>query len=210
MVKEQGVSYPEAARRLFGGQGSLGNGAAMRIAPVGLLYHDHPDLYRLAGASAEVTHAHPVGMDGAAIQAAAVARALKMDPGEAFPVADFLQGLLGLTRTPEIRSKIEAIEQLIRKGASPEDAAEGLGRTVAVHESMPFALYSFLTHPESFEECLFCAILNGGDRDTLGAMACAVSGAYLGIASLPRPWKEKLENREYIKKLALGLVELAV
>ena len=177
---------------------------------MGLLYHDHPDLYRLAGASAEVTHAHPVGMDGAAIQAAAVAQALKLDPGEEFPLADFLQGLMGLVRTPEIRSKIETIKQLIREGASHEDAADRLGRTVAVHESMPFALYSFLTHPKSFEECLFCAILNGGDRDTLGAMACAVSGAYLGIESVPRPWKEKLENREYIKKLALALAEMAL
>jgi len=37
-----------------------------------------------------------------------------------------------------------------------------------VHESLPFAIYSFLRHPQSFEACLFCAILNGGDRDTLG------------------------------------------
>lgn len=208
MVREQGISYPEAARRLFGGQGSLGNGAAMRIVPVGLLYHDHPDLYQLAGASAEVTHAHPVGMDGAAIQAAAVARALELDPGEFFPQEAFLQDLEGLARTPEIRSKMQTLERLIREGASPEEAADALGRTVAVHESMPFALYCFLTRPESFEACLFCAILNGGDRDTLGAMACAISGAYLGVGSLPRSWLEKLENRETIKNLALALAEM--
>ena len=43
---------------------------------------------------------------------------------------------------------------------------------------------------------LFCAILHGGDRDTLGAMACAVSGAYLGVEAIPQAWREKIENRQ--------------
>jgi len=79
---------------------------------------------------------------------------------------------------------------------------------VAVHESLPFALYSFLRHPKSFADCLFCAILHGGDRDTLGAMACAVSGAYVGIDSIPQSWRQKLENRSYIEDLALRLSEI--
>jgi len=74
---------------------------------------------------------------------------------------------------------------------------------------MPFALFSFLRHPTSFEDCLFCATLHGGDRDTLGAMACAISGAYLGIESIPQSWREKLENRSYIEDLALRLSEIS-
>ena len=53
-----------------------------------------------------------------------------------------------------------------------------------------------------------CAILNGGDRDTLGAMACGLSGAYLGIEAIPQAWWAKLENREYIEALALKLAEI--
>jgi poly(ADP-ribose) glycohydrolase ARH3 len=79
---------------------------------------------------------------------------------------------------------------------------------VAVDESMPFALYSFLCFPESFEACLFCAILNGGDRDTLGAMAGALSGAYLGVEAIPNIWRRKLENRERIERLASSLWEM--
>ena len=37
-------------------------------------------------------------------------------------------------------------------------------------------------------------------------MACAVSGAYLGVESIPQGWREKLENREYIEELAVRLV----
>jgi poly(ADP-ribose) glycohydrolase ARH3 len=72
---------------------------------------------------------------------------------------------------------------------------------------MPFAIYAFLNHPTSFDACLFCAILNGGDRDTLGAMAGGISGAYLGSESIPEPWKRKLENRGYIEKLGLSLAD---
>ena len=98
--------------------------------------------------------------------------------------------------------------KLITADTPPSFAAEQLGRTVAVDESLPFALYSFLCHPKSFEDCLFCATLNGGDRDTLGAMACAISGAYLSIESIPRSWRQNLENRSYIQDLALRLSDI--
>ena len=62
-------------------------------------------------------------------------------------------------------------------------------------------------NPKSFEECLNCAVLNGGDRDTMGAMACAISGAFLGIDGIPPSWIDKLENREYIEELASKLFE---
>jgi poly(ADP-ribose) glycohydrolase ARH3 len=208
LVARSGISYPEAARRLFGGSGSLGNGAAMRIVPVGLFFHNSPQLYEQACAAAEVTHAHPVGMDGAAVQALAVARAVMLDPKETFPLESFIRELIEFARTREIREKMVLVGKLMAQEAPPAEAADRLGRTVAVHESMPFAIYSFLRHPKSFEACLFCAVLHGGDRDTLGAMACAISGAYLGIDGIPSAWREKLENRAYIEDLAIGLAEI--
>jgi poly(ADP-ribose) glycohydrolase ARH3 len=127
---------------------------------------------------------------------------VKLDPGEPFPFERFFQGLMDFSRTSEIRDKMVLVRTLIAKDVPPSDAARRLGRSVAVHESMPFAIYSFLRYPQSFEGCLFCAILNGGDRDTLGAMACAVSGAYLGVEAIPPTWREKLENRKHIEDLA--------
>jgi poly(ADP-ribose) glycohydrolase ARH3 len=118
-----------------------------------------------------------------------------------------METLISFAETPEMKEKMQRIQALIDADVSPGRAIEHLGRTVAVHESMPFALYSFLRHPHSFEDCLFCSIMHGGDRDTLGAMACAISGAYLGIESIPQTWKEKLENRLYIEHLALRLLE---
>ena len=205
-VSRTGVSYLEAARGLFGGQGSLGNGAAMRIGPLGLYFHRSDHLYEEACASAEVTHAHPVGKDGSAVQALAVARAVTLDPELPLTPEGLARVLEGFARTQEVRQKMALVGSLIREDVRPAAAASVLGRGVAVHESMPFAIYSFLRHPHSFEECLFCAVLNGGDRDTLGAMACAISGAYLGAGAIPQGWARKLENRSAIERLAEELL----
>jgi len=63
----------------------------------------------------------------------------------------------------------------------------------------------YLAYDLSFEECLHCAALNGGDRDTLGAMACAISGAYLGYEAIPKSWLDKIENRECLEHVASRL-----
>jgi poly(ADP-ribose) glycohydrolase ARH3 len=207
MVEKLGIAFTDAAQMLFGGRGSFGNGAAMRVAPVGLFFHNSPDLYEMAGASAAVTHAHPLGIDGAAVQAKAVARAVKLDSSESFSQEIFIASLYDFAKTLEMKDKILEVQKLLATDASPPVAARQLGHTVAVHESLPFALFSFLRYPASFEECLSCAILHGGDRDTLGAMACAISGAYLGIGAIPESWKVKLENRSYIEDLALRTYE---
>ncbi len=209
MVEKSGISYGAAAKSLFGGQGSLGNGAAMRIVPVGLFFYDSKDIYEQACASARVTHAHPVGMDGAAVQAFAVSQAVKIDRQQEFPFETFMETLIGTAKTHEVRRKMELVRQLMAEDVQPDTAASNIGRTVAVHESMPFAIYSFLRHVLSFEDCLFCAIMNGGDRDTLGAMAGAISGAYLGINAIPQYWRQKLENLSYIKKLASVLADMS-
>ena len=45
----------------------------------------------------------------------------------------------------------------------------------------------------------------GGDTDTIAAMAGAISGAYLGIESIPGEWRAKPENKEYLDGIAQGL-----
>ena len=207
-VAASGSSYAQAARVLYGGQGSLGNGAAMRIGPLALHFFDCPELYDKAEKSARVTHAHAVGIDGAAVQARAIALALTSKSGETLNAQSFVQDLIAFARTSLIRTKLEKVLSLIKADTTPADAAADLGLSVAVHESMPFSLYCFLRCPRHFEDCLLCAILNGGDRDTMGAMAGAISGAYLGAQAIPATWLSKLENRRHIEALAQKIFEL--
>jgi poly(ADP-ribose) glycohydrolase ARH3 len=207
-VSAYGIPYAKAARRLFGGQGSYGNGAAMRITPLGLFYHHAADLYEQAERSATVTHAHPLGVDGAAVLARAIAQAIELDPDQPLPSERFIEGLVAFARTTKMRDKLEMVRSLLAQDSPARVAAPRLGQKVTAQESVPFALYAFLRHPRSFEACLFCAILNGGDRDTLGAMACAISGAYLGIGAVPSDWRARLEHRDEIEALARQLAAI--
>jgi poly(ADP-ribose) glycohydrolase ARH3 len=205
-VEKSGLTYEEAARKLFDGQGSQGNGAAMRVAPLGLFFHDAPDLYDKAATSAAITHAHPLAQDGAAVQAAAVAMALHLNPHKPFPRDAFLRRMLKLARTAEIKERLSLVRILLKGKVPGAEAARILGKSVKIHESLPFALYAFLAQPHSFENCLLGAVLSGGDRDTLGAMAGALSGSYLGVSAIAALWREKLENQGLIERLALGLL----
>lgn len=206
LVESTGMSYRDAAKTMFNGKGSFGNGAAMRVAPVGLYFHNAVDLYQKASASAEVTHAHPLAKDGAALQSLAVAQAVQSSPQQPFPFDAFIAMARAFVRTQEMQEKVQLIADLLERAVPCHEAITLLGKSVAIHESLPFAIFAFLRCPQSFEQCLFCAILNGGDRDTLGAMAGAISGAYLGIHAISQAWRDKLENWQQLEKLACSLL----
>lgn len=209
IVEEEDISYSEAARRLFDGKGSKGNGAAMRIAPLGILYHNSEQLYEKAMASARVTHTHPLGIDGAAVQAKAIAQTVDLNYQRPFSPQTFVESLITFARTTELKDKLAMIPELLSTDSSAAEAIESLGKDITAHESIPFAHYSFLRHPHTFVETILCSVLNGGDRDTLGAMAGALSGGYLGVEAIPSEWRQKLENNQHIETLARELAARA-
>lgn len=102
----------EPAKCVFGGAGSLGNGAAMRAAPLGMFGHGLPadDLIELVRQSSLITHAHPFGYNGAILQALAVNQALKLTPEE------------GSTQLSEQKT-IEFLDYLIEKMITIEESS---------------------------------------------------------------------------------------
>jgi len=199
---KSGVAWDEASKRLFGGYGSYGNGAAMRVAPVGLFYHDDLEQLRaVAYGQSQITHAHELGKEGALLQAYAVALAAKADPSFELDSSVFLEKLKDFTRNEVYRQKLERVGELLGESNRLRVARE-LGNGIEAHNSVPAAIYSFLCHPDRFEECVLYAISLGGDTDTIGAMTGAISGAYHGVEAIPDGWKSRLEARDYIEKLA--------
>lgn len=78
---ESGFDDPfEPATRQFNGCGSLGNGAAMRIAPVALFgfFMTDEQLIDLVRKTSSLTHTHPHGINGAILQCLAINLGLKM------------------------------------------------------------------------------------------------------------------------------------
>jgi poly(ADP-ribose) glycohydrolase ARH3 len=213
LVEKDHIPYAEAARRVahaqFEGLGSFGNGAAMRAAPIGLFFAGSRHLYERAAESARTTHLHPLGIEGAALIAMAVSLAISLDPKEPFERQVFLSNLRLECRTEEYRDKLDLAKELLDSGIDDSEASRRLRVGIAAHESVPFALWSFLRHPDSFEACLYCAATKGGDSDTLAAMACGISGAFLGEAAIPDEWRSKVEKGDYIAALSERLYDRA-
>ena len=168
-----GVPVAEAAARV----GAASNGAAMRVAPVGLAFCADPvRCDEQARLQARVTHAHPHAEDGAAAVACAVAAAAR---GE-----DPLGAAVAAARTPELRALLERALAM-----APGEAAR-LGSGIGTLESVPAALLA--ASAATYEDAVTCAVRCGGDTDTLAAIAGAVAGARDGAEAIPARWADAL------------------
>jgi poly(ADP-ribose) glycohydrolase ARH3 len=190
-----------AAGRIFGGQGSRGNGAAMRIAPIAVRFAEDPErLVVEAARSAAITHAHPVGVDAAVVQAAAIGAALR---GVGIvPVA------LKAAHSEEMRSGLRDVAALLDAGLEAEEASRWLGSSSDACESVCAAVYAALAH-SSFEQAVVFAVRLGGDADTVAAMTGAIVGSREGAGSIPARWLDALEDdergRSHVEQLAARL-----
>ena len=203
MIKS-GVAWNEAAKQLYGGMGSFGNGAAMRVAPIGLLYYDDVEKLReIAYKSAEITHTHVLGKEGAAIQAYAVALAVQTERDNLNP-EEFLEKIANFTENSVYREKLEKARLLLKKD-NKKEVIKMLGNTVEAFNSVPTAIYCFAKNHQSYAKAVLYAVSLGGDTDTLGAMTGAIAGAYHGVENIPNIWIKKLENKEHINMLAKEL-----
>ena len=187
-------NWPTYARTLFNGQGSLGNGAAMRVAPLGAWFHSDLDqVVDQATRSAEVTHAHPEGIAGAI--AVAVAAALAADSTTEPDPADFLRTTA--TRTPPgaIRDGLLAAASL--SGDTPAWKASdilGNGQRIRASDTVPFALWSAAHHLHNLVDALWTTAEGLGDVDTTCAITGGVVAARTGLDSVPTQWIELCEE----------------
>jgi ADP-ribosylglycohydrolase len=183
-----GVHWSTANRLSFA-DGSRGNGAAMRSAPIGGYFAGRPDeIAEAASRSALPTHAHPDAVAGA------IAVALAASYAATLANAHLRGGLLGwvAARTPggRVRAGLETALDLVVE--RPEDAARvlGSGQRVLAEDTVPFALWCADRHLGSCEDALWAAVSGLGDRDT----TCAITGGVVALsASPPASWFDSRE-----------------
>lgn len=192
----EGKPWREAAGEVFSGRGSMGNGGAMRAAPVGAWYaeDDVATLVAAARASAEPTHAHPDGQAGAVAVALAAAwawrhrRALPGVGGAAAPAA-LLDFVYAHTPEGDTRGGLGRAREL-PEGASVQLAAAalGTGQRVVASDTVPFALWCAAHHLGDYAEALWTTVAGLGDRDTTCAIVGGVVALSAGAASIPAEW----------------------
>ena len=187
----EGQPWDVAATSLFDGMGSFGNGAAMRIAPLGAYFAD--DLPRAIDESrraSDVTHAHPEGVAGGIAVAVAAAHACR--------VRALDTGLLDvvLESTPHGFTH-DAIDEARRVPATASivDAAIALGNGsgVTAPDTVPLCLWVLAHHAITYEDALWTTVHALGDRDTTCAIVGAVAACALGVDSIPGAWRASRE-----------------
>lgn len=140
---------------------SWGNGAAMRVSPVGWLFDNLRDVLDYARLSAEVSHNHPEGIKGAQAVASAIflTRTGMDKPRLKQFIADEFH--YDLSRPlAQIRPDYHHVE--------------------SCQETVPEAITAYL-EGNSFEDVLRKAVSLGGDSDTLAAIACSIAEAHYDV-----------------------------
>ncbi|MFT7679859.1 MAG: poly(ADP-ribose) glycohydrolase ARH3 [Planctomycetota bacterium] len=197
----RGVPWREANRSVFA-SGSFGNGGAMRAPVIGLYFAQCTQLEIVAAAedSASVTHAHPLGIQGAALIACATSAAL----GGARSL-ELLDAAASSCNLQPYLERLASARAWLEEGqaVTPKQVRAQLGNRIVAAESCVTALYLAVRFLEAdFLELLAFAAACGGDVDTISSMAGAIWGAARGAGDLPEAQLARLEQREVLESVA--------
>ena len=190
----RGEDWRTVSRTAFGGAGSWGNGGAMRASPIGAWYTGDPARAAAEGAaSAEPTHAHPEGADGAAAVAAAASVAAGSGREGAGPLdRDWLfSAVLDVLVPGRVREGIEKARNLGDVSAAQAAWSLGSGMAVAAFDTVPFCLWVAARRHSDYAAALGDAA-TGIDRDT----TCAIVGGIVALSALggvPAAWARAAE-----------------
>lgn len=191
------------------------NGAAMRIAPVGIISpsDDLASLVDRVEASCAMSHRTDVAIAGAAMIAAAVSAAFDARSLDEVFAAAYAAEPLGYSRGNPVpgasmRRRTEWALKRVAAGGPVADTLDDLydflGAGVAMTESVPTALALVaLGEGDPLKVSLLAANI-GGDTDTIGAIAGGICGAYVGLAGIPAEHRAALDDVN-----ALGIPPLA-
>ena len=199
------------------------NGAAMRIAPVGLIHPgDVASTVHDCYLSCIPTHHTDVAVSGAGAVAGASAAAMidgatLDDLVEAGRCAAQMGRRLGnRSMCPSVPRRIELAVEIARSQRPERERLQELfdvvGATLAMAESVPAAFGVLIIGGDDPKRTAMCAAALSGDADTIGAMACAIAGTWTGIGGFDPALIRALDdtNPELdFARVARGLAKLA-
>ncbi|MEW1859217.1 ADP-ribosylglycohydrolase family protein [Streptomyces sp. NPDC088194] len=192
LVRQEGADWRELAAGLFNGQGSWGNGAAMRIAPLGAWYAGDPEqATHQAEISAYTTHQHREAVAGA--MAVAAAAALAADPAGPGDPDALLGTVLDLVPRSAVHAGIRrARDMLDYADVATVAAVLGCGRRTSAHDTVPFTLWAAARHLDDYERAFWTTARAGGDVDTNCAIVGGIIAARPG-GEPPATWTRRTE-----------------
>ncbi|MFF3567951.1 ADP-ribosylglycohydrolase family protein [Nocardia jiangxiensis] len=204
-----GRPWADAAGDAFGGRGSWGNGAAMRVAPLGAYFAGNPDRAAAQAAlSAEVTHAHPEAIIGAMVVAVAASHAAMTRGTDCTPIEllDAVEPYLVDGRTT---AGIRRARNLLGRSVAEAAYELGNGAQVSAYDTVPFTLWAAATFLRDYPAAITACIEAGGDADTTAAIVGGIVASHTGkenrdnLRGIPHNW---LSAREHLPGWAIQTI----
>lgn len=195
----EGEHWTILAPKAFDGMGSMGNGAAMRVAPLGAFFYD--DIEKLlieAEKSAVVTHSHIEAIEGAKAVALAAAKASLLKQSNCnIEANDFLDFILKHLKESDTKAKIN--KSLHISNSYHIDTVVnilGNGLKMTAQDTVPIALWCAAHNLNNFENALWRAVEALGDRDTICGIVASIVIMKTGLEIVPQQWLNKIEKVE--------------
>ena len=191
----EGDPWEAVSRSAFNG-GSMGNGAAMRVAPLGAWFADDLEgVAKEAMKSSRVTHWHEEGIAGGIAVAIATAVAWKTRELPAAEVREIIaKEVRHYTPEGETANGIE-LALALDPEALPYLAGRRLGNgsLVTAPDTVPYVIWCALRSLDDYAEALIATVEGGGDCDTNAAMVGGILAARLGMEGIPQEWRDARE-----------------
>jgi len=193
---KSGENWKKVSYSKFEGQGSMGNGGAMRAAIIGAYFYDDLDKLKYnAELSCGVTHANKEAIEGTKTIALAAAFAIqeKLELIE-LDQQSFTQKIQNELDDSDMKSKLNkalyldgnpSIELLVK--------TLGNGIRMTAQDTVPIVIWMLSRYRKDFEKCLWNTVSVLGDRDTTCAMAGGVSILCCDENTIP-DWVNNIEN----------------
>lgn len=197
----KGGNWQILASDMFNGTGSYGNGAAMRVAPLGAYFADDVEQVIVQAKNSSLpTHTNSEGVAGAI--AVAVASAIAGQLPRKPTTQEFIEIILSFVPQGIVQRKLYHALNMPEDMDVHEAAKQlGCGWDVSAMDTVPFALWMAARHMDNFEEAIWQTISAGGDVDTTCAMVGGIVACFVGYEGIPQEW---IEHREALPAWALG------
>lgn len=165
---------------------SAGNGSLMRCLPVALCYPDWSDVSRVSRMQSKMTHYDELCNEACEIYNRIAFAMLNADAGLREAIAAAVAGT--------------AYEERLAR----EPNCESSGYVV---HTFRWVLHLLLTS-DSFEEVVQRAANQGGDSDTIGAIAGGLAGVHWGFAGIPERYSSRILVKERLDRTVAATLAL--
>jgi ADP-ribosylglycohydrolase len=201
------------------------NGAAMKIAPAGLVHPGDPNAAIQDATTISLpSHCTQTAIAGACAIAAGVAVALTPGADVFSVVRAALHGArkgeaMGMRKArivplPSVPERIELALALAMKAVDVDEASRLfssiIGAGLPAYESIPTAIGIFAACEGDPEKCVIAGANIGNDTDTVASMAGALAGALKGLDAVPKELLTEVQivNNIDLEKVAADLEKI--